>query len=77
LRSVWAPDTVVRVLDDEHAIAGDFWIEGVTFRGSTSHGTETELTLMRPEDLVFGEGEFDMGPKKGGKGLTVAKGLGK
>jgi prophage tail gpP-like protein len=56
LRAVWAPDTVVRVVDDEHAIAGDFWIEGVTFRGSSSHGTTTELTLMRPQDLVFGDG---------------------
>jgi prophage tail gpP-like protein len=73
LRAVWAPDTVVRVRDDEHAIAGDFWIEGVTFRGN-AQGTTTELTLMRPEDLVFGEGEFDAGPKKGGKGLPVAKG---
>jgi prophage tail gpP-like protein len=77
LRAVWAPDTVVRVLDDEHAIAGDFWIEGVTFRSSKSHGTTTELTLMRPEDLVFGDGEFDTGPKKGGKGLPVAKAAGK
>lgn len=29
---------------------------------------------MRPQDLVFGEGEFDSGPQKKGKGLTVAKG---
>jgi prophage tail gpP-like protein len=74
MRAVWAPDTVVRVLDDEHGISGDFWIEGVTFRGSSSHGTTTELTLMRPEDLVFGEGEFDSGPKKKGKARPVAKG---
>jgi prophage tail gpP-like protein len=59
LRAVWAPDTVVRVLDDEHAIVGDFWIEGVTFRGSKSQGTTTELTLMRASDLVFGDGEFN------------------
>jgi prophage tail gpP-like protein len=74
MRAVWAPDTVVRVLDDEHGISGDFWVEGVTFRGSSSHGTTTELTLMRPEDLVFGEGEFDAGPKKKGKARPVAKG---
>jgi prophage tail gpP-like protein len=71
-RAVWAPDTVVRVRDDELGIAGDFWIEGVTFRGG-DNGTTTELTLMRPEDLLFGEGEFDSGPQKKGKGSSRRK----
>jgi prophage tail gpP-like protein len=60
--TVWDIDTVVRVLDEELGIEGNFWIEGVCFRCGND-GTTTELTLMRPEDLVFGEGEFYTGPK--------------
>lgn len=54
---IWAPDVVVDVQDDELGIHGPHWIEGVTFRGDgKSDGTTTEITLMRPEDLVFGDG---------------------
>ena len=56
-RAVWAVDTMVDVQDDELGIYGPHWIEGITFRG-TPNGTTTELTLMRPSDLVFGEGQF-------------------
>jgi hypothetical protein len=42
------------MLDDEYGIRGNFWIEGVEPRRDGS-GTTTTLTLMRPEDLVFGD----------------------
>jgi prophage tail gpP-like protein len=73
-RAVWAVDTVVDVRDDELGIYGPHWIEGVTFRG-TKDGTTTELTLMRPEDLVFGEGQFlapKAAKKRGGRRRTTA-----
>lgn len=55
-RGIWAVDTIVRVRDDEYGINGNLWVEGVTFRGEAKNdGATTELTLMRPEDLVFGE----------------------
>lgn len=50
---VWAINTVVRVKDDELGVFGNYWIEGVTFRGGPD-GETTELTLMRGADLVFG-----------------------
>lgn len=53
-RHVWSPDTVVHVEDEELGLSGDFWIEGVKFRSGPS-GTTTEIDLMRPEDLVFGD----------------------
>lgn len=54
-RAVWAPDTVVNVVDDEYGLNGSYYLEKVTFRRSPQ--TTTELTLMRPEDLVFALGE--------------------
>jgi len=66
-RAVWDFDTIVRVYDDEHQIYGDFWIDSVRFRGSTG-GTFTDLELRRPEDLIYGEGEFFTGPAKKKKG---------
>lgn len=55
-RAPWTRDTVVLVEDDEYGIVGPHWLESVTFRGGGNEGTVTELHLMRPEDLVFGEG---------------------
>lgn len=52
---VWAPDVVVDVNDDEFGIYEPMWIEGVTFRGGGNQGTTTELTLVRPADLIFGD----------------------
>jgi prophage tail gpP-like protein len=60
-RAVWAIDTIVDVQDDELGIYGPHWIEAVDFRRGDK-GTTTDLHLMRPEDLVFGEGEF-LAPK--------------
>jgi deoxyadenosine/deoxycytidine kinase len=43
--------------DDELGLYGSFYIEHVTYNRS-SDGTFTMLRLMRPEDLVFGGGDF-------------------
>jgi len=53
-RIVWGVDTIVQVKDEIIGVSGDFWIEAVTFRRGPD-GTSTELTLMRPADLIFGE----------------------
>lgn len=63
-RAIPTPDVVVTLRDDEHGMFGDFWIERVRFRGSSSGGTATDITLMVPDDLVFGEGEFYTSGKK-------------
>lgn len=55
-RAVWTPDTIVDVQDDEFGIHESYWIEGVTFRRD-EQGTSTELSLIRPADLVFATGE--------------------
>lgn len=57
-RLVWAVDTIVSVRDDELGIYGDHWIESVAFRGGPG-GTTTELTLLRPTDLVFGDPDLN------------------
>jgi hypothetical protein len=56
-RAIPAPDTVIHLRDDEHGINGAFWIERVRFHSSSSGGTFTELTLLDPEHLLFGEDE--------------------
>lgn len=53
---VWAPDTIVRVDDEELNLHGEYYVEAVTFARSPE--TTTRLTLMRPEDLVFAEKLF-------------------
>lgn len=60
--AVWGIDNIVRVKDEENGIEGDYWIEGVEMFGGAD-GTKTEINLMRPEDLVFGQDQFDTGPK--------------
>lgn len=57
-RAIPTPDIVVALRDDDHGMDGLFWIERVRFRGSATGGTFTDITLMCPEDLVFGTGEF-------------------
>ncbi len=53
-RLTWAIDTMVEIVDDEYDIHGNFWIESVDFKRD-GNGTSTDLHLMRPGDLVFGE----------------------
>lgn len=57
-RAIPNPDIVVALRDDEHGLYGDFWVERVRFRASANGGTFTDITLMVPDDLVFGEGQF-------------------
>ena len=64
-RSVWTPDTIVQVEDEEFGLSGLFWVESVTFRRPPS---TTTISLMRPCDLVFG-GDDDGG--SGGTGTAV------
>lgn len=52
-RAVWTPDTMVEVEDDEIGIHGAFYLESCVYRRGPE--TTTELTLMRPEHLIFGE----------------------
>ena len=52
--ATWAPDTLVEVDDKRLGIADTFWIEAVTFSGAPQ--ATTQLDLMRPKDLIFGEG---------------------
>lgn len=52
-RAVWAPDTIVEVDDDELGLEGLFYLESCVYRRAPE--TTTELVLMRPEHLIFGE----------------------
>lgn len=54
-RSIWAPDTVHEVIDDELGIEGPMYLENVTFSAGGREGTITKLHMMRIEDLVFAE----------------------
>ena len=54
-RAVWAPETVVDVEDDEFGIYGPHYIESV--RHARDPQSTTTLTLMRPDDVLFGEAE--------------------
>jgi len=55
-RAVWAVDTIVEVDDDEYGIAEKLWISDVAFTRDEG-GTRTDLTFMRPGDLLFAAGE--------------------
>ena len=52
-RVAWAPDTVVLVQDDELGISGPYYVESVERHRHPQ--TTTNLTLMRPDDVIFGE----------------------
>lgn len=71
-RVVIAPDTTIFLQDDEHGMKGVFWIERVSYMGSGG-GRTTEMTLMAPEDLVFGDGDFSRAVKRG-KSILGRKG---
>lgn len=50
--AVWSPDTIALVEDDEFDLHGPFYVESVEH--SSNPQTTTTLTLLRPQDLVFG-----------------------
>lgn len=54
-RAVWSPETVVEVEDDEFGIYGPHYIESV--RHARDPQSTSTLTLMRPDDVLFGEAE--------------------
>lgn len=74
-RAIWAPDTVVHVVDDELGIDGPMYVESCVYKRSPQ--TTTELNLMRIEDLVFAEEDVDNPPKlarkKGVANVRVGK----
>lgn len=57
-RAILAPDICVSLKDDENGLEGVFWVERVRHRATANGGTFTDITLMVPEDLVFGDGLF-------------------
>ena len=74
-RAIWAPDTVVHVVDDELGIDGPMYVESCVYKRTPY--TTTELNLMRIEDLVFAEEDVDNPPKlqrkKGVANVRVGK----
>lgn len=55
-RAVWTPDSVVRVEDEILGISGLFYVGECSYKRSPH--TTTEISLLRPQDLVFGPAEF-------------------
>lgn len=60
-RATICPDMVARVDDEELGIHENLYIESCEYR---SPPRETVVTLMRPSDLVFGEGQSVSAKKK-------------
>lgn len=60
-RVVVCPDMVARVDDDELNIHQNLYIESVQYRSSPR---TTVITMMRPQDLVFGEKQAAAGAEK-------------
>jgi prophage tail gpP-like protein len=60
-RAIWAPDTVVHVIDDELGIDGPMYVESCVYKRDPK--TTTTLNLLRVEDLVFAEEDVDNPPK--------------
>ena len=60
-RVVWAPDTMVHVIDKDIGIDGLYWVDRVLRRredgSGESGGTTTLLELRSPDDLIFGDDE--------------------
>jgi prophage tail gpP-like protein len=50
-RIVWTPDTMVEVDDERIGVHDQFWVESCVYKAPP---TTTEVTLMRPADLLFG-----------------------
>lgn len=63
-RGIIVPDVIARVDDDELNIHENLYIESVVYRAPPR---ETVVTMMRPQDLVFGEAQATAGQKKAEK----------
>jgi hypothetical protein len=57
-RCIPVPDIVAHLQDDEIGANGSMWLASVRHHGSSTGGTFTDLTLIDPTDLVFGEDEL-------------------
>lgn len=60
-RAIVTPDTVARIDDDELGIHENMYIEAVEYR---SPPRTTVITLMRVQDLLFGEEQADKNAKR-------------
>ncbi len=60
-RAVVVPDTVARIDDDELGIHENWYIEAVEYR---SPPRTTTVTMMRIQDLLFGEEQADKNAKR-------------
>jgi len=69
-RIIPVPDLVGHVRDDEHGIDGPMWVEKVRHHSSVSGGTFTEITMIDPTDLVFGDDEITAPLAPRGKSKT-------
>lgn len=70
-RAVWQPDTVVEVIDEHLGIEGLMWIESVEY--SRTPYTTSKIHVMRIEDLLFAEEDFDSPPKLKKKGANAIR----
>lgn len=52
--TIWSPDTVVDVVDEEIGISGQYYIENVRHTRN-ANGTHTTIKLLEPDSLIFGE----------------------
>ncbi len=68
-RAVVVPDTVARIDDDELGIHDNWYIEAVEYR---SPPRETVVTMMRIQDLLFGEEQADKNQKRAAKAAEKA-----
>lgn len=50
-RIIWTPDTMIEVDDERLGIHDVFWLESCVY---SAPPTQTQLTLLRPDDLLFG-----------------------
>lgn len=69
---ILAIDTVFEVFDEEYEISGLFWCAQVTHRDE-GQGKRTEITLMRPADLLYGDDVVTLSPKTAGRKKVFGK----
>lgn len=57
-RRIWTFDAIVSIDDDEQGLRDDYYIESATFASSPK---TVELTLRRPQDMIFADPLADEG----------------
>jgi prophage tail gpP-like protein len=66
-RLVWQPDTVMHVVDDELGIDGPMYVDDCKYSKDVRGRTQTRVSLMRCEDLIFGEEDLLNPPRTASK----------